>query len=540
MNTTYTSRLKPQFSNAGVQDVTADFSVAKQGLELLAKENENELKALKNIAQDQAQIEFNRGAAELVDKYGTDFKGLSQAMLGLEQDLYNRIKPTYPEMAEDLLRQYDSARLRSVEHARKTYISENNKKIRATSQTMLGGVEAAATSDYLIYLGEISKAPEERNPENINPFLQDLAQHNAILDRLDMDGNPIFTPEYKASKKGMKGVMLNATYDLINGMTLEQLQNWRNTTLQSEQFRKDSGFDTDDWEKINSKANSRIKELEKDEKHEIKVRAIQQTAGLINNSGDMLAINELKKSDVVPEELIDRTVEASNKLIENNWYDPKNESDPTGLLQLYSELGELVNQTDESPEATLNRIELTAKIMEKVGNNAKELNLDTEKYREYMDVMQKAVVDNEFRTDARPIVEFAQSVSERYSEFEDDLKALTGEELDKKISEEKVIGDYSLLKKRQAKRNGQIYVSQNMPYLVRYLLNGDKQSAADYLERMKYEQTKIENSYWLPTDTMDLLELKRQKGEKPLYYHNGTVLEYNGVSDNTALFKTLI
>ncbi len=163
MNTTYTSRLKPQFSNAGVQDVTADFSVAKKGLELLAKENENELKALKNIAQDQSQIEFNRGAAELVDKYGADFKGLSQAMLGLENDLYGRMKGTHPELAEDLLRQYDAVRLRAVDAAHRKYISDNDRRVKEGSKTWLEGYKMARPDDYADYLDNLRKPAEQKH-----------------------------------------------------------------------------------------------------------------------------------------------------------------------------------------------------------------------------------------------------------------------------------------------------------------------------------------------------------------------------------------
>ena len=539
MNTTYASKINPQFSNAGVQDVTPDLSGVEKGFDVMIKENENELKALQNIAQDQAQIEFNRGAAELVDKYGTDFKGLDKALLKLENDLYGRIKPTEPVMAEDLLRQNDATRLRAVEQARKNYQRDINIRIKNTSGTMLDGTEANAEGDFLIYLGEVStKQPDERKPENIMPFLKDLEQHNAILARKDMDGNPIFTDTQIASRKGMKGVRMNAAYRYIDGMTLDQLQNFYNTTFQSEQWDKDTGFNVDDKHKLESRIKTRIKDLKSDEGKAIKVRAVQDTANLINNGGDMVAINELKKSGFIPEKLIDETSKTSNTIIENNWYDPKNKSDPTGLLKIYSDLNTLIKETDDSPDAQLNRIEKYTQLIDGVASKLKELNMPTETYKEYLGDISKSIVDKEFQSNLLPIVDYAKQVTTG----DEDIDKITGKgnKLEKLFQSEEKQGDYSLLGKRKAKRNATIYVAEQFPYMLNYARTGDREGLANLLNSTKYEQVKIENSYWIPQDTFDVLEAKYRKGEKPLYYHNGHVLEYNGISNGSALFKTII
>ncbi len=537
MNTTYTSKLNPQFSNAGVQDVTANLSPAKAGLDALMKENQNELNALKNIAQDQAQIEFNRGAAELVDKYGTDFKGLDKALLKLENDLYGRIKPTQPVMAEDLLRQFDSTRLRAVDHAHNTYNTKINATVKKTSGTMLDGTEANAEGDFLIYLGEVStKQPDERKPENIMPFLKDLEQHNAILERKDMDGNPIFTDTQIASRKGMKGVRMNAAYRYIDGMTLDQLQNFYNTTFQSEQWDKDTGFNVDDKHKLETRIKTRIKDLKSEEGKAIKVRAVQDTANLINNGGDMVTIDQLKKGGIIPEKLIDKTVEASNKIIEENWYDPKNQSDPTGLLKIYSELSGLLSETNDSPEAQLDRIEKYTDVIDSVASKSKELNMPTETYKEYLGDITKSIVDKEFKSNLLPIVDYAKQIT---SGDEDLDKVIgLGDNLTKLFKSEKNQGDYSLLQKRKAKRESIIYVAENLPYLLNYARMGDREGLQNFLKKMKYEQVKKENSYWIPEDTFDFLEINYQQGNNIPYYHNGQFLEYNGVNNGVAVFKT--
>lgn len=553
MNTTYASKINPQFSNAGVQDVTPDLSPVKAGLDIMIKENQNELNALKNIAEDQAQIEFNRGAAELVDKYGTDFKGLDKALLKLENDLYGRIKPTQPVMAENLLRQFDATRLRAVDHAHNTYNKNINTTVKKTSGTMLDGTEANAEGDFLIYLGEVStKQPDERKPENIMPFLKDLEQHNAILARKDMDGNPIFTDTQIASRKGMKGVRMNAAYRYIDGMTLDQLKNFYNTTFQSEQWDKDTGFNVDDKHKLESRITSRIKNLEKDEKHEMKVLAAQKTADLINNSGDMVTINELKKGGIIPEKLIDKTVQASNKLIEENWYDPNNSSDPMGLLKLYSKLDRITSQTTGEPDNTFEKLETFTDIVDEISNNRKELNLQPEKYREYMDDMKRAIVDKEFANDlrtvdvsgyARKLLEENEKyavVSPEWSEKQRDIissyeKAgkLTPEE--EKFQKSIVRSDF--FGKRRAQREAVLYADQQLPVIMSYIKTGMIDAAKAEFEKTKYNVRKLQNSYWLPPEEMDRLQAELEAGKKPLYYHNGAVLEYNGASGDTSLFK---
>lgn len=538
-NTTYTSRLNPQFQNAGVQDVSMNLKPVKAGMEMLIKQNENELKALRNIASDQAQIDFNRGAAKLTKQYDTDYQGLDKALLGLENDLYEQIKVKHPDMAEDLLRQYDNARIRAVEHARKTYNAKKDYELKANTGLMLDGLEAQAQTDAFLYLSEVStKDPEQRKQANIQPFLEDLRQHNQLLYRTDMDGNPIYTPNQIESRKGLRGSMTDAMYEFINGSTQEQLENFYNTRFQSKQWLDDTGFSQTDKNKFATAIKARIKELKDDTEHKIKVRAVQDTADLINNRDNLVSIEQLKKSDYIPNSLIDDTVTRGNKIIENEWYDPNKESDPLGMLKLFSTLGELVSDTDDSPDATLKRIENASKIMEKVGNNAKELNLDTEKYREFMDAMQKSVVDNEFRKNIQPVIDFIKPESKKYSEFGDDLESLTtGKKMEKLIKTESVVGTTG---KDKAERQAAIYVSQNLPYLVSRLMSGDWESAREYFNRMKYEKTKIENSYWISPDMIDYLEAKKQKGENPLLFHNGTVLGYNGISNDTALFSIKI
>lgn len=530
MNTNYVSKLNPQFDNAGVSDVSADLSVAKAGMDIIVKQNENELKTLRNIAQDQAQIEYNRGAAELTKKFGTDYEGLNKALLNLEQGLYNKIKPVYPEIAEDLLRQHDIARGRAVDHARNTYIKEKNKKIRNSSGLLLDGLEAAAANDWLIYIGEIStKDQDKRRPEMLAPFLSDLEQHNAILSRRDMDGNPIFTDTQVSSRKGMKGVRMQGTLGYMYGLELDDLQKWYGETLRSEQFMKDTGFNYDDIQKIATKTKSRIKELKDDKDHIIKVRAVQDTVNLINNGNDLTTINRLKENGVVPKELIDQTVEASNNNIEENWYDPNKTEDPFGMLKLYSKLDTLVSNKDYSPESSEEKLKTFVELMTAIDQHKKELNLDDDTYREYQNDIKKAILDESFGKKLQDVVNYSK-------------EAGVGDFLVKTASK---TGAYPVTKsasrdKTQAELQAQIYANQKLPEILTALRWENDDVFQRLMKETRYNVVKLKNSHWISPSEFDRLEQEFQEGKEPILIHDGVPMKYNGVRSNKAIFEVKI
>lgn len=285
MNTTYASKINPRFDNAGVQDVSADLSVAKAGLDVLVKQNENELKALKNIAQDQAQIDFNRGAAELVDKYGTDFKGLDKAMLDLENKLYNQVKPTHPEMAEDLLRQNDIVRLRAVDAAHRKYISDNNKKIKSGSGTLLDSYRLALPDDYARFLNNLRLPAEQKDIEVEQRWANNLQQIDQILNRRDMEGNYIFDESTRKKRANVQDYMVDGGKTLIDRFTANNDQAglksyYESHILAPERYMKETGMDRATYDKVRAYAEKALKQLGFDTKEAKFNQSIAEYEGL--------------------------------------------------------------------------------------------------------------------------------------------------------------------------------------------------------------------------------------------------------------------
>ena len=173
-NTTYKHSIRPQFQGVQAQDVSLDLSQPKEMLGELAQGLEQEAKTLQDIAQDESQIAFNQGAAALVDKYGTDYKGLNNALLKLEQQNYDRLGKSNPQLANDLLRQQDAVRLRAVKAARNKYVNENNRKIKEGSGLLLEGFKIAMPDDYANYLDTIRKPAEQQDADLIGQWENNL------------------------------------------------------------------------------------------------------------------------------------------------------------------------------------------------------------------------------------------------------------------------------------------------------------------------------------------------------------------------------
>ncbi len=348
MNTTYASKINPQFSNAGVQDVTADLSGMGKGFDVMIKENENELKALKNIAQDQAQIEFNRGAAELVDKYGTDFKGLSQAMLGLEQDLYGRMKGTQPELAEDLLRQYDSVRLRAVDKAHRKYISDNDRRIKQGTMTLLDSYKMAMPDDYADFLDNLRKPAEEKDQNIIGQWANNLDQIERLLNRKDMNGNYIFNKKTREQKQFLQEYMLDGAKNMIDRFVTDDdkagLQDYYQAHLLApERYMDETGQDRATYDKVKKYAENQLKRMQVDAETLKFKQSVQDATGLFVEYTPQ-KMQELRDAKVLPNRVLDQ-IEKTN--VKFNEIDPKEPVLATNLLNVVA----MVNRWDAQPNA---------------------------------------------------------------------------------------------------------------------------------------------------------------------------------------------
>lgn len=348
MNTTYASKINPQFQNAGVQDVSADLSGVKKGFDVMIKENENELKALRNIAQDQAQIDFNRGAAELVDKYGTDFKGLNKAMGELENNLYNQIKPTHPEMAENLLRQYDQVRLRAVDAAHRKYISDNDRRIKEGTGMLLDSYKMALPDDYANFLDNLRKPAEQKDMNIIAQWTNNLGQIEQLLNRKDMNGNYIFDKKTREQKKFLQDYMLDGAKNMIDRFVTANDQAglkdyYQAHLLAPERYMNETGQDRATYDKVKTYAENQLKRMDVDAKELKFNQSVSEAMGLwVKNTPEK--VKQLREMKVLPDKVLDG-IEKNNVKFDS--LDPKEPILPTNFLNISS----IIAKWDMTPDA---------------------------------------------------------------------------------------------------------------------------------------------------------------------------------------------
>jgi hypothetical protein len=392
MNTTYASKINPRFDNAGVQDVSADLSVAKAGLDVLVKQNENELNALRNIAQDQAQIDFNRGAAELVDKYGTDFKGLNDAMMKLENDLYGQIKGTHPEMAENLLRQNDSVRLRAVDAAHRKYISDNDRRIKEGTGMLLDSYRMALPDDYADYLYN-QNLPAEQQEKSINErWVNNLQQIDALLNRRDMNGNYIYDKNTRQQKKFLQAYMLDGGKTMVDryfqNNDEEGLKKYyESQILAPERYRKLSGMDRDTYDKFREYAKKTLEQMGVKTKNMRFKQSISDAISLQREFSED-TLKNLEESGILPEKITKQLRENNVKFSK---VDPTKEESPLALFDVLNIVNSFDVSNGENWDEQVNTVETSLDALNKMADYAQENGLSQQNIQRG----QEAIVNKE-------------------------------------------------------------------------------------------------------------------------------------------------
>lgn len=348
MNTTYKSSVKPQFDGIQPQDATLDLSQPKQMLESLGKGLEQEAKNLQDIALDEAQIEFNRGAAQLVDKYGSDFQGLDKAMMKLEQGSYQKFAQRNPALATKLLKQQDAVRLRAVDAAHKTYISNNNAKIKQGSGMLLEGYKIAMPDDYANYLDTIRKPAEEQDINIKGQWENNLEQIDELLNRRDMDGNYIFDEKTRKQKQFIQDYMLHGAKNMIDRFVTSNdsagLQDYYQAhILAPERYMKQTGQDRDTYDKVKKYTEQQLKRMDVEAETLKFKQSVQDAMGLIvEYTPEKMA--DLREANILPKRVLD-SIEKTN--VKFSSIDPAEPELPTNLLNVVG----MINRWEAQPNA---------------------------------------------------------------------------------------------------------------------------------------------------------------------------------------------
>ena len=544
MNTTYKSQIKPQFDGVQPQDVSLDLSQPKQMLETLGKGFEQEAKALQNIALDEAQINFNRGAAELVDKYGTDFKGLNDAMLKLENESYQKFAQRNPALATKLSKQQDAVRLRAVDAAHKTYIKVNNDKIKSGSSALLEGFKVAMPDDFANYLYQLTLPEDEQDLDVISQWINNTEQIDQLLNRRDMEGNYIFSETDRKNRANLNKYKMQGAKTFVDGMESEQLKKWDENTFQNEKaFREMTGFDKDEYNQLDTYVKNRRKALDKDDERIIKTQAMFNTADLIKNGNDEAKIDELRKNTNAPKALVERAVKLNDEIIKTHWYDPDKDTDPSGLFGALAEMDEILKDNDGSPDSLEKKIEKGLDIVETVVKNNDKLNMSDKDIQRVRNWVSNSIADSAFRNDIKEIgiTEWATQIHPTFKggAKAQDLVAMANRDKSNILSLPFATALPTKVRdsRRNANNNAARAIVEALGYYER---TGNKTAARNMVMDAKYNYVKDINDYWISNSDFDRLQEELKDGKKPTYFYNGILWKYNGIDGDKVIFEATI
>lgn len=347
MNTTYSDKLKPQFQSIGVQPTKVDLSAEKGALDFVATKLKQEQQTLQNIAQDQAQIEFNRASAELIKQYDTDYVGLGNALKQLQDENYAKYFEKDPELATNLYRQQDIVRLRAVDDAHNNFIKKNNDLAKQNAQLMLDSIEASAPDDYARYLENLTLPAEQRDNDIINRWQNSLAERDTILNRKDLDGNYIFSDSVRNNKAAGQKYMQHGAYTYIDRFATNNdpdgLQKYyQQHILAPERYMRETGLDRDSYDKVRSYAEKILNKMEVETKGLLFDQSVKDALKLETEFAPE-KLQKLREGGIINKKTLDTIENAQVKFSE---IDPSKPEIPTTMIELL----DIANRWDMQPD----------------------------------------------------------------------------------------------------------------------------------------------------------------------------------------------
>lgn len=348
MNTTYSDKLKPNFQSVGVQPTKIDLSAEKGALDFAAAKLKQEQQTLQDIAQDQAQIKFNRASAELIKQYDTDYVGLGNALKQLQDENYAKYYEKDPELATNLYRQQDIVRLRAVDDAHNNFIKKNNDLAKQNAQLMLDSIEASAPDDYARYLENLTLPAEQRDNDIIDRWQNSLAERDAILNRKDLDGNYIFSDSVRNNKATGQKYMQHGAYTYIDRFATNNdpdgLQKYyQQHILAPERYMRETGLDRDSYDKVRFYAEKILGKMEVETKGLLFDQSVKDALSLETEFAPE-KLQKLREGGIINKKTLDTIENAQVKFSE---IDPSKPEIPTTMIELL----DIANRWDTIPDA---------------------------------------------------------------------------------------------------------------------------------------------------------------------------------------------
>lgn len=504
--------------------------------------------------------EWKKQSDEAVAQFGDN---PAQLMGALEKIRTSMLPKDTPKEIRDRFMDdtyYDSASI--MNKAQTQYKARQRKETKANAGIYADGLTDDIATSYFNVLVYNTAEPEEKRPMDVEIYVKQRADLAKLADLTDDDGNFYFSETQRKNMKNPSDAMLAGFREFIYRPDLKQLQKWDEEVFQNRnEFMKNTGIDDKTYDSMEKALKQRLKDLKNDGDRKIKTQAMFEAADLIKNGNDKARVDELRQNANAPKKLIDKAVKLNEDIINSHWYDVNRESDPTSALEVMGVVGEIVNDSDTTPDGLERKVEKAITALDTAIKGAPKANLSDKELIQLRDWLSDSITDdglakNIQMLDVTPwinsVVEarkaeietnYAMHEPKALEKFENELEAYHSKgklsPIEQK-AEESVLDTvkHGWIQRERSHRlaynNAKMGLYDTMNYLR---ATGDVDGAKNMLAQVKYDYIKTYNSDWIPGTDFDRLQKEFDEGKKPLYLHNGILWEYQGYQNNGAVFK---
>lgn len=532
--------------------------VGKIDTTLLDKIADDKIRAANNNFKLYAEALVTSESQKIYDQFKSDPVNLANALGKLPDMLSDLPEDIQAEMGKKIALNNISL----VGKAQDNY----DRKIR--EQTKVNAIKVAEnkgqsiSNDFFNLLVYHTTPEELRRPVDVEIYATNRVNLAEMADMKDDKGNPLFTEKQQAKMKMPSDAILEGFRQFIYRPDLKQLQQWYEDIFQNrDKFIADMGIDSNIYDTMGKEIMQRIRQLKNSDGIKIKTQAMFETAALIKEGLDKTKIEELRKNSNAPKSLVDKAVKLNEEIIKSSWYDVNRSSDPTSALEIMGIVGEIVNDTDTSPDGLERKIEKAITALDTAVQKAPKANLSDSELLTLRDWLSDSITDaglarNIQMLDVSPwvnsVVEAHKAEREKnvaaYGEkavekFESELEAYHAKgklaPIEKK-AQESVLSttQHGWIQRERSHKLAYNNAKMGLYDVMDYLRNtGDVDGAKNMLSQVKYNYIKTYNSDWIPGSDFDRLQREFDSGKIPTYFHNGIVWKYNGYQNDGAIFE---
>lgn len=526
--------------------------------DMLSKLGDAKIDAANNNFRLYAEALVTTESNKLYEQYKNDPVNLINALGKLPEMLSD----LPPEIQDQMNKKMYLNGVSLVQKAQANREKLDREQAKLNALTIAENTGNSIANDYFNVLTYYTAPDDEKNIINLEIYAKNRLSLAELAELKDSDGKYVFSETQQKKMKTPTDALVEGFRQFIYRPDLAQLQKWDEEIFQNrDKFIKDTGIDGATYDTMEKALVERIKQLKNTDVRKIKSQAMFETAALLKDGNNKAKVEELRKNSNAPKGLVDKAVKLNEEIIKSSWYDVNRSSDPTSALEIMGIVGEIVNDTDTSPDGLERKVEKAITALDTAVQKAPKENLSDSELLTLRDWLSDSITDAGLARNIQmldvslwvnSVVEAHKAEREKnvaaYGEkavekFESELEAYHAKgklaPIEKK-AQESVLSttQHGWIQRERSHKLAYNNAKMGLYEVMDYLRNtGDVDGAKNMLSQVKYNYIKTYNSDWIPGSDFDRLQREFDSGKIPTYFHNGIVWKYNGYQNDGAIFE---